>query len=866
MAKNINVVLSLQDKFTTKMKAARLRTQEFKVALTAAQSVSDKFAGVMGKMESVALTAAEKTAGALTAAAGAAALFAQNSLKAYEEFNKVANNTAGIRNIRAQSEEYRKMTEDVKGWAKAVKGTTYTQAMGAGQYMSLAGWSNDMQKNAGEDILRAALISGEEDTKAVVDAITDSITAFGLKSSDVGRFVDMAAAAQSSTNTNMMQLMQGAVNAAATFGELYSSNSDKLQVAGELMAMQGLLASAGIKGEEGGTAIRSLYTRWVKDGTRREAQKGFEKLGMSPYSGSGALKTPTELLGEMAQRVKGLSEKEKNSALSLIGGSYMSELMVLMNAYNEAGEDGLTAYEKVSEALKNSSGAAERYAEVITSDLAGSLKVLNAEWYNMRVRVGEALSPYAVRGIDYIIERMPVIESFIQRSIEQIPSAIDKVKEIYKESEPYMDKAGELLDKLITNAPTIAKIAGGAYIGMGAFRLGTGIMEGYDVLTDLRRLAGRIGIARSDLAARRGLGRKMSNGLISGKDNITAAEKAIAAQSAAKMSALPTASVGGLAPLAAAAASFVMMIKNSKLLREGLKKLFDDTKPVADRLRAAFEKFKPTLSSIWELTKNIFGVMGDAVGLVLNSFEPFYDLAVSILGPIASEIWGEFCDQLKKIADNTNTFVGYLRNGIEKLNELNGVVKDKTSALKEILYDTFKPLKDALDDIDKLEDKWKFFFSGGAGKVLGENSGEGWYRLGLANDRYKELREENKESAFGQAAARAAYAPLSLVDPFGLGDKAATWAKAAKQAWHLDGNANGTGYFKGGLTRINENGGEIVDLPRGSRIIPADKSRQMARSEKNINVYVNIDNYYGEDKEYVRRIGNEIAEELAKIM
>lgn len=39
--------------------------------------------------------------------------------------------------------------------------------------------------------------------------------------------------------------------------------------------------------------------------------------------------------------------------------------------------------------------------------------------------------------------------------------------------------------------------------------------------------------------------------------------------------------------------------------------------------------------------------------------------------------------------------------------------------------------------------------------------------------------------------------------------------------------ALGTQYFKGGLAQINERGGEIVDLPNGSKVIPADKSKSM---------------------------------------
>lgn len=46
----------------------------------------------------------------------------------------------------------------------------------------------------------------------------------------------------------------------------------------------------------------------------------------------------------------------------------------------------------------------------------------------------------------------------------------------------------------------------------------------------------------------------------------------------------------------------------------------------------------------------------------------------------------------------------------------------------------------------------------------------------------------------------------------------------------LGANAKGTDYWRGGLTRVNEEGGEIMNLPRGTQIIPHDVSMEMARA------------------------------------
>jgi len=70
-------------------------------------------------------------------------------------------------------------------------------------------------------------------------------------------------------------------------------------------------------------------------------------------------------------------------------------------------------------------------------------------------------------------------------------------------------------------------------------------------------------------------------------------------------------------------------------------------------------------------------------------------------------------------------------------------------------------------------------------------------------------------------------------------------------------NATGTPYFGGGLTRINENGGEIINLPTGAQIIPSDKSAQMVRENAkyrmpNISL-LNIQNNSFEDVPYFGR-------------
>lgn len=52
--------------------------------------------------------------------------------------------------------------------------------------------------------------------------------------------------------------------------------------------------------------------------------------------------------------------------------------------------------------------------------------------------------------------------------------------------------------------------------------------------------------------------------------------------------------------------------------------------------------------------------------------------------------------------------------------------------------------------------------------------------------------------------------------------------------------ATGTNYAPGGLAQVNERGGEIMNLPRGSQVIPHDLSKQMLQKQAPSNVSINV--------------------------
>lgn len=68
------------------------------------------------------------------------------------------------------------------------------------------------------------------------------------------------------------------------------------------------------------------------------------------------------------------------------------------------------------------------------------------------------------------------------------------------------------------------------------------------------------------------------------------------------------------------------------------------------------------------------------------------------------------------------------------------------------------------------------------------------------------------------------------------------------------GNATGTPYWRGGYTRVNERGGEIMNLPSGTQIIPHDVSVKAAGG-RSVTVNVNIQGNVIGNREFTEQVG-----------
>lgn len=276
----------------------------------------------------------------------------------------------------ADSNEMAALTER----AKELGATTKFTAQESGQamsYMAMAGWDANQMLDGINGTMYLAAASGE-DLALVSDIVTDSMTAFGLSASDAGRYADVLAAAATKSNTNVAMLGETFKYAAPLAGALKYDVEDVAIAAG-------LMANAGIKGSEAGTTLRNIMTRLAKP--TKESADAMDALGISLTDDSGHMYSFMDIVEQLRGSFSGLSEEQKAFyAAELAGQRGMSGLLAVVNA----AEGDFTT---LASAINNSTGAAQRMAEIKLDNLAGDITLAQSAAEALKVSIGDALIP-----------------------------------------------------------------------------------------------------------------------------------------------------------------------------------------------------------------------------------------------------------------------------------------------------------------------------------------------------------------------------------------------------------------------------------------------------------------------------------------
>ncbi len=302
----------------------------------------------------------EKMTTTAFSAIGAAAVAGMGAaIKVGGDFEEAMSSVAAI--SMATSEEYELLSNAAREMGETTKFSA-TQCANALEYLSLAGYSAKESVEALPYVLNLAAAGGM-DLAYASDLLTDSMAVMGLGISDMGNFSDQLAMAASKANTSVQQLGE-AVLVAGGQAKLAGMSTDQMNAA------LSILADKGIKGSEGGTALRNvlknLYT------PTSAAAKVMKSLGIETSDASGNLIKAQDVLKQLKSKLDSLSEADKMTAM---GDIFDTRTIAAANALlDDCGDrwDELTAY------LNNCDGAASDMAKTMNDNLKGDITILQS--------------------------------------------------------------------------------------------------------------------------------------------------------------------------------------------------------------------------------------------------------------------------------------------------------------------------------------------------------------------------------------------------------------------------------------------------------------------------------------------------------
>lgn len=369
------------------------------------------------------------------------------AVKTAGDFDEAMSKVSAISG--ATGEDFQALRDKAREMGEKTKFSA-TDAANAMNYMAMAGWKSKDMISGIDGIMNLAAASGE-DLALTSDIVTDALTAFGLSAKDSGHFADILAAASSNANTNVSMMGETFKYCAPIAGALGFSAEDTAEAIG-------LMANSGIKSTQAGTALRTVMTNLSKDFTI--SGKSIGEVTVATTNADGSMRSLSDILGDCREAFSGLSESEKaQAAESLVGKHAMSGFLALMNA---APAD----IEKLSSAIDNCDGSAEKMAETMQDNLPGQLTILKSQLQELAISIGDALMPTIRKLVTWLqnfVDKLNGMDEGTRNTIIKIGLFIAALG-------PALIVIGKLtssIGSLITTFSSVGKAVTGFMVNMG---------------------------------------------------------------------------------------------------------------------------------------------------------------------------------------------------------------------------------------------------------------------------------------------------------------------------------------------------------------------------------------------------------------
>ena len=391
------------------------------------QSAGDKISGVGQKLLPV--TAGVTALGTIAVKTGA-------------DFDSAMSKVAAVSG--ATGSEMDALREKAREMGSKTKFSA-SEAAEAMNYMAMAGWKTNDMLSGIEGIMNLAAASGE-DLASTSDIVTDALTAFGLSASDSGHFADILATASSNANTNVSMMGETFKYAAPVLGSLgYSAEDSAIAI--------GLMANAGIKSSQAGTALRSAITNLAKP--TDAVASAMEQYGISLTDSSGKMYSLRELMEQLRQKLGGLSEAEQaQAAASLFGKEAMSGMLAIINGSPADFEKLSNAIDTCSDTVDGYNGTTEKMAAVMQDNLAGQVTILKSQLEELAISFSDILMPT----IRSIVSRIQELVDKLNQLDPQTKETIAKIALVAAALGPMLVVLGKTISSVGTVFSAVSKL------------------------------------------------------------------------------------------------------------------------------------------------------------------------------------------------------------------------------------------------------------------------------------------------------------------------------------------------------------------------------------------------------------------------
>ena len=324
------------------------------------------------------------------------------------------------------SKDYETLKNAAEESGKATKYSA-SQAAEALNYLALAGY--DAQKSAETlpRVLNLASAGGMELAYAS-DLVTDAMSAMGMETSDLDKYIDEMAKTSQKSNTSVAQLGEATLVCAGTV----AMTKQPLET---MNAELGVLANNGIKGAEGGTHLRNILLSLVSP--TDAGAKALKRYGVSVTDSTGTVRDLNDIMVDLNGALDSLSDSDKTNVISTIFNK--TDIAAVNSLLKGTGDE----FNNLKDVISNCDGAAANMAETMEANLTGKITILES----------------ALEGLG--ISAYDKIEGTLKKSVDAATESVDRLQDSMDNGElgRAMDDFSDALGDTTENAISFAEDA-----------------------------------------------------------------------------------------------------------------------------------------------------------------------------------------------------------------------------------------------------------------------------------------------------------------------------------------------------------------------------------------------------------------------